>query len=323
MYILSTATTFVAASLAMKVDAYNMYGGSARFSPTSAIGGRFSSSRGRCDPSSNFANSARAERYRQRQQRVDEAFRGLQKELNESFNGNQRRPGGNASLSPSSPSSSEIFMIGIPPGSYQEVEKEAVKKWVDKAFNLASEWNDDFAPSDQDREANKEFIEKSKDWIDRLYTVQEEVSEAATEQKKQGSDPETTEEWYKMAKEKDENKYPKDTFKSNLENPETPHSENLSNDEIFQVAVDLPGVERQDIDISFQGDYLTITAERRPNEVGQPGGRKFTKKFVLIEDEVEVDQINATLKNGILLVSAPKKTKVEKEEEPSRKIIIN
>ena len=250
-----------------------------------------------------------------------------------------------------------MFMMDVPPGAfYQEVDKDQMKKWIGKAFNLASEWNDDFAPSDRDREANKEFLEKSKEWVDRLYEAQEDIDEerstdkdpaSSQQQNKDSSNPETTNEWYDMAKRPDSTVGKESGNPGTLEGteesppvltkPETPYSENRSDDMMFQVAVDLPGVEREDIDISFKDDFLTIVAERRPSleydegegeeegrqrRVGQ--GRKFMKRFVLVEGEVDIDQIDASLKNGILVVSAPKKAKVEEEEdEAPRKININ
>mmetsp|Transcript_54296 Transcript_54296/g.131734 ORF Transcript_54296/g.131734 Transcript_54296/m.131734 type:complete len:350 (+) Transcript_54296:444-1493(+) len=349
MYVLPLAAATLLVTTTTTVDAYtsNMYGG-----------------RNRCNPSSNFANSKRAERYQQRQRRVDDAFRELQNEMNESFNNGPRRRRRGDRFDRSSPSSRtspfsgpQMFMMDVPPGAfYQEVDKDQMKKWIGKAFNLASEWNDDFAPSDLDKEANMEFLEKSKEWVDRLYDAQEEVSQERTtvkdpassqKKKEEFSNPETTNEWYDMAKNpnspvgKKKNADPEtsegaDESSPASTKPETPYSENRSDDTMFQVAVDLPGVEREDIDISFKGDFLTIEAERRPTLTDDEGeeesrqqrvgqGRKFMKRFVLIEDEVEIDQIDASLKNGILMVSAPKKAKVEEEEqeEPPRKININ
>lgn len=287
------------------VDAYMYSNGPMRgkFSVKNAVG--------RCDPTSSFASSPRGERYRQRQERVNEAFRELQKEMNDSYGGGRRRKGNGSGRR-----SGDMFMMDMPPGFYQEVDKEAVKKWVDKAFNLASEWNEDFSPTDQDREANKELLDKSRDWVDRLYNAQEEVSAAGTTEA--DTEVNTGDEAIDKTTTNAEasNQDPQDP---KLLKPETPYSENRSNDVMFQIAVDLPGVERSDIDISLQGDFMAIEAERRPNEDGQ-SGRKYMKKFVFIVEEVDVDQIDATLKNGILVVSAPKK---QKEEEQPRKIEIN
>merc|ERR1712183_887919 len=99
----------------------------------------------------------------------------------------------------------------------------------------------------------------------------------------------------------------------------TPNSQNRSNDEVFQVAVDLPGVERSKIDVVFEEDFLTIAAMRELDPDGKPK-RSYQKRFALEEDEVDMDKIDATLKNGVLVVPVPKK---ETKTKPKRQITIN
>mmetsp|Transcript_13852 Transcript_13852/g.24070 ORF Transcript_13852/g.24070 Transcript_13852/m.24070 type:complete len:286 (-) Transcript_13852:3060-3917(-) len=245
-----------------------------------------------CRPPSSqdtFASSPRAEVYRQRQERVNQAFRDLQREINASEQKNR-----NGQFD---------WMVMGPSG---EVDKEAVKKWVDKAFDLASEFNQDFSKTPQERETNDEFLQKSREWIGRMYTSTDLDVEGI-----ENGPPSS-------ANQKDEQDLPTQKAQEKGTQTETPYSENRSDENIFQVVVDLPGVERGDVDLTLEKDYLVVEAERRANEEGQQG-RSYLKKIALIEDEIEVDQIEAKLTNGVLVVSAPKKKKAD-DSETKRKI---
>ena len=254
-----------------------------------------------CRPPSRdtFSSSVRSERYRQRQARVNKAFNELQRELyNEAQRNNGKKNG-----------QFDWMMMGpTAAGDFQKVDQEAVKKWVDKAFDIASEFNQDFSTSPKERETNDELLKKSRDFVERMYSNENSNEGADTNKASTTAEDETK---------------PTETMKSDNEvslkdnpskepDPETPYSENRSDDGMFQVAVDLPGVDRADVDISLEEDYLVVQAERRANDDGQIA-RKYLKKFAVIQDEIEVDEMKAALENGVLVVSAPKKEKEEKE----------
>merc|ERR1712107_691624 len=99
----------------------------------------------------------------------------------------------------------------------------------------------------------------------------------------------------------------------------TPHSENRSNDEVFRVALDLPGVERSNIDVTFQDDFLTVVATRNPDRDGKPK-RIYKTRLALVEDDVDMDRIDAALSDGVLVVTVPKR---KIETKPKRQITIN
>merc|ERR1712232_854578 len=95
----------------------------------------------------------------------------------------------------------------------------------------------------------------------------------------------------------------------------TPYAENASDDETFRVAVDLPGVQRDDVEVSVQDDFLVVEAKR------QRGGGKeieYSKKIAFVESEVDVERMEATYDNGVLVISAPKKKKDEAIETKRR-----
>lgn len=262
---------------------------------------------GRFASSSSSRGDGRSERQGRRRDRVNRAFADLQREMREAAAAQQqqgRRYGRFGAWA------------GMGPDNFDEVvDREAVKKWLDRAFDLASEWNQDFAPSPADRDSNGEVLEKSREWVEKMYQQGAEspdgtASAAATAEAGSRDDADEA----RASGQGDSEPSPP---KPKEPRPESPYSEDRSSDGVFEVAVDLPGVERPDIDIALEGDFLTIEALRRPREEGQVG-RKYVKKFELAEVDVDVDEIEATLDSGVLIVKAPKK----KKEETKRKIPI-
>lgn len=82
----------------------------------------------------------------------------------------------------------------------------------------------------------------------------------------------------------------------------SPHYEIKNTDDRFQVALDVPGVDRGDIDIQVKDQNLTIRGTRR---FGTDNTRDFSKTFAL-EANADIDNITAALNNGVLVVTVPK-----------------
>lgn len=82
-------------------------------------------------------------------------------------------------------------------------------------------------------------------------------------------------------------------------------------DDEFVVDVELPGVEKGDVDVALDGRRLTISAERKERErVGvlrHRTRRVGTYRFdVLLPAEVDDERIEANLTDGVLTVHVPK-----------------
>jgi HSP20 family molecular chaperone IbpA len=231
----------------------------------------------------NFASSPRYNRYKQRQDRVNQEFRELQQELGGNWQGR----------------------MGSPEDSFKYVDKETMKKWVEKGFNFASDFNRDFTDTTQERKTNEELLQKSRVWVSRMYGDEE--NEATTDDDESSSLKQPTSSSPENARDDPKNE---SSTKKVKEEPlfETPNSENVSSDETFQVAVDLPGVERADVSVTQEDDFLVIEAMRQSGNDGQPK-RKYKKRFAFVENEVDMDKIEASLNNGVLVVLAPKKKK--------------
>merc|ERR1712025_428721 len=93
----------------------------------------------------------------------------------------------------------------------------------------------------------------------------------------------------------------------------------VDNEEKFQLTVDVPGIQEGDIDIKLDDGQLTVQGKR----VSASDSSRFTSQFsqsFYLDPTVDVDKFTATLKNGVLVVSAPKD--LAKLEENVRRIPI-
>jgi HSP20 family protein len=87
----------------------------------------------------------------------------------------------------------------------------------------------------------------------------------------------------------------------------SPRYEITDNDERFQVAVDVPGVKMEDINVSLEedGKILTISGQRESTNERYSFTSRFAQSFTL-DSAVDTEKITANLKNGVLIIAAPK-----------------
>jgi len=80
----------------------------------------------------------------------------------------------------------------------------------------------------------------------------------------------------------------------------------------IELVADLPGLAREDVELQVADGVLTVRAERGL-EVPEDGrvvrrersARTFSRSFAL-SDEVDVDAIGATMRDGVLRITLPK-----------------
>ena len=104
----------------------------------------------------------------------------------------------------------------------------------------------------------------------------------------------------------------------------TPSVNIVENDEQFKMQLAAPGFTKEDFKISVNDNTLTISAEKKSetNESTERFTRKefsfnrFSRSFTLTE-MVNVEGINASYENGIMLVTLPK---LESAKPKSREI---
>jgi HSP20 family protein len=91
----------------------------------------------------------------------------------------------------------------------------------------------------------------------------------------------------------------------------TPALDLYQNNDNIVAVVELPGMRKEDIEISLQDGVLTIGGERKDEKLAEGVARseRFVGKFrrsVTLPTRVDVNKVNATYKDGILKVTLPK-----------------
>lgn len=89
------------------------------------------------------------------------------------------------------------------------------------------------------------------------------------------------------------------------------------NDKEFLLEVAAPGLKKEDFNISFEKDHLVISASKKTETEEKDESHQikrtefhyesFERSFLLPEEKVDVDQINAQYQDGILKLVIPKK----------------
>merc|ERR1712188_97581 len=178
--------------------------------------------------------------------------------------------------------------------------------WIEKSFDLASELNSDLSLTANTRDSIEKVLRKFRKGAELMYGNDDDdevfkVESAAT--KKAG---ESSEEG--ASDQDDENKII----------TVNPYAEYTGDDETFRVAVDLPGVEKDSIEVTVEDDSGLLVVEATRSSLGNKKERKYMKKIDFGFDEVDAEQMEASYDNGVLIVSAPKKKEEEKPETKRR-----
>jgi HSP20 family protein len=122
-----------------------------------------------------------------------------------------------------------------------------------------------------------------------------------------------------------QNMYPADGDREAPATGWTPRVDLSETEDAYHIHLDLPGVDKDDVDINLQDGTLTIRGERKEQarEEGTNTVRversfgQFFRSFTLPQT-IKQDDIRATYDNGVLAVEVPKA-----EETKPRRIEIN
>jgi HSP20 family protein len=90
----------------------------------------------------------------------------------------------------------------------------------------------------------------------------------------------------------------------------TPAVDVVEDDQKFELYADLPGVKQEDLDIQVEKDVLTIKGERKLERKGERVAGAFSRAFTLPK-HVDVEKIAATLKDGVLTLTLPKRPEAQ------------
>jgi HSP20 family protein len=84
------------------------------------------------------------------------------------------------------------------------------------------------------------------------------------------------------------------------------------------VRAELPGVNRDDVNVEMTDGYLTIAATRKTGGSNGNAEEAFSfSRAVSIADDVQTDKVSAAYENGVLTVTLPKR-----EETKPKKISV-
>ncbi len=96
-----------------------------------------------------------------------------------------------------------------------------------------------------------------------------------------------------------------------------PFTDIIHKDESYYIIMDMPGVEKKDLNISVDKDVLTVEAttsyptyENQNILRNEFGNVKYVRQFTL-SDAVDREKISANLKNGVLTLTLPKAEKLQ------------
>lgn len=108
----------------------------------------------------------------------------------------------------------------------------------------------------------------------------------------------------------------------------TPRVNVTEREKELEVTAELPGMAEDDIDITLSRDVLTIKGEKK-QEVEDKGDNyyrmersygKFSRVIPLPANVVDNENVEATFKNGVLIITLPK---LEEAQSVSRRITVN
>jgi len=100
------------------------------------------------------------------------------------------------------------------------------------------------------------------------------------------------------------------------------------NKDNFEIAVDLPGYEKENIQVDVSEGYITINAKMDQKNDEEDENGKFIRRerysgecsrSFYVGEDIEPDDVKASFKNGTLTLKVPKKE--EKEQIPEKKYI--
>ena len=107
----------------------------------------------------------------------------------------------------------------------------------------------------------------------------------------------------------------------------SPRTDIKETDKNFQISAEMPGIDREDIEVSIQEGMLTISGEKKVEKEEKETDYHHVERSygcfsrsVSLPDNADIDKVGSTYRNGVLTVTIPK---TEKSIEHSRKIPVN
>ena len=96
------------------------------------------------------------------------------------------------------------------------------------------------------------------------------------------------------------------------------------NDNSYELDVDLPGYNKEDIKMHMEDGYLVINASAHKEDEEKDNKGRYVRKerfygecsrSFYLGNDIKEEDIKASFKNGTLNIEVPKKTQLEKDQE--------
>lgn len=94
----------------------------------------------------------------------------------------------------------------------------------------------------------------------------------------------------------------------------------------YEIKAELPGIKKEDLDIDIDKNYLVLNAKKQEEKETEEDGYKKSEfrygeysRTVYFPQDVDIEKMEAELKDGVLKINAPKK---QREESNRKKLTI-
>ena len=100
-----------------------------------------------------------------------------------------------------------------------------------------------------------------------------------------------------------------------------PHYNIEEDEKSYCIEMDMPGVKKEDLDIGIKENILSISAKRKKVKKSENGESKeevvssYEQSFNISTKGIDVENIQANLNNGVLIVILPKKEELKYEKK--------
>lgn len=100
----------------------------------------------------------------------------------------------------------------------------------------------------------------------------------------------------------------------------------------YEMSIDLPGFDKNDVKVALNDGYLTISAEKGLDKEDKDKNKKYLRKeryegsmtrSFYVGDDITDKDINASYKNGVLTLELPKKDQKQIEKNDSHLIEVH
>ena len=87
------------------------------------------------------------------------------------------------------------------------------------------------------------------------------------------------------------------------------------NEKNMRVEVDLPGVKKQNIEVTSEGDTFYISASRTVTKNGGSKNESFTRSFTANPLMYDMNTLDCSLQDGMLVITLSRKVQPKKEKK--------